>query len=1489
MKKFLSLILALCMVICLAAPAAYADAAELVVGGYWGQSGNPDDHLKGVGNTDMETMPEGITNPFVWKLYSDGLLTFEAVDGADTIAWIDSKDRTPWYANYSDIKKVVFPEGVKEIGANIFSESSVVEVVFPESCTSIGSAFAWCRSLSKVNIPKNLKSLAGAAFAQAKMTSVALPETLDTIESNTFLQSGLKSATINGSDVKESAFNNCHGLETLKLYGDTVLRTHASVNNISLNKVVAGPEVIIEDDAFVNEDRNPMLPNAIYGVKGSPAESFALENNITFYEFDGIGTTGEAAWEVVDTVLTISGEGAMADYEQGMAPWYGLSEKIRTVVITDGVTEVGDNAFYGLSSVKNAIIADSVTKIGAGAFAGCSKLSAVLIPDSVTVVEDGAFSAETAACVSGSSSFANAEGFKTYTAGVEGDEAINYDGQSNISWAVYGGDTLVVSGQGSMRNSYKDDIVPWNDYAASLKTAVVDYGITNIVAAMFNRPEYTVLETIIIADGVERINYEEIAKCPALLRYDMSNTITSIAHYVVNGNNTLAELNFPGSLSEGRGATIHFSGLWGLQRVTFEEGFNYLATDASDGQYLINGAPVSSLVFPTSVTKVGSYSFRGLYGLTRLEFLNPDTVISDNAFVECSSNVTVVCAKDSQVEAWAKAQLEANKIKAIETYIGKGNINKDLTWFVAADGELLISGTGAMEDYESAEAAPWADVADKITKINVANGVTSIGAYAFANMPNAVEASIAKDVLSVGENAFLGHNEALKIVCESDAVKEYADANSIRVIIGGTLSNNTVSWKIDGDTLTVSGSGEIPGSNDPWDATLNETPWVDTAVWQNDIRKVIIEDGITKIPATSFATCFGLEVVVLPDTITWMGNLAFHRSVNLEFLEIPENGTFYDAIANPSNVKRTVIKNKGYNRLSNLTGEDNFKVFGYEDSEAYAKASELGIEFETIIAEGQEGSIEWVVTNAGTLDIYGVGDLAELDTAPWAEYASTIKNVYIEEGISGLGANLFSGINNAYIELPDEITALSENAITATNTTVRVPVYVKNIVEGAFDATTTIWSYKNSEALAYAEANNLANEERESLRILALGNSYTQDSTMYLWNIANECGAEDVVVGRMYHAGARLFEHLRAANNEEGYENFYLYTEQTAPNGEYSKQDTSFDYGLTAQDWDIIVIQAWYPEACYGLNGEIANPDANVFDKEWLNELTEIIKERATNENVELGFNMIWSQERQLSEAIPNDTANGNNNRFNDGDTLGDWQSIVYQTNDFVLENDDYTYLIPVGTAVENARTSYLAGIRGATSASDLMGGLQRDSVHLNDIGKYIAAMTWAKVLKPEWDVAGMSYAPDVTYAGTDKKVIDEDIIKVSKEAVSNAVKVWNEITPSAYPFRIMSYENSNVTVAASNIVRNVWGVDNSIAAELVFAEYTPAGKLVKVTTTDATLIYDEVISGESTELHNQYMKNIFSDNGFSVASGNAVKVMLVDSVSGLKPLSNAF
>ena len=101
------------------------------------------------------------------------------------------------------------------------------------------------------------------------------------------------------------------------------------------------------------------------------------------------GTAGNLKWSLTKAgELTVSGNGAIPDYSSdSLAPWSELN--VSTVIIEDGVTGIGDYAFYQ-SGALNVYIPDSVTVIGQSAF-GEAKLLAVTIPGSVETIGNNAF------------------------------------------------------------------------------------------------------------------------------------------------------------------------------------------------------------------------------------------------------------------------------------------------------------------------------------------------------------------------------------------------------------------------------------------------------------------------------------------------------------------------------------------------------------------------------------------------------------------------------------------------------------------------------------------------------------------------------------------------------------------------------------------------------------------------------------------------------------------------------------------------------------------------------------------------------------------------------------------------------------------------------------------------------------------------------------------------------------------------------------------
>ena len=99
-----------------------------------------------------------------------------------------------------------------------------------------------------------------------------------------------------------------------------------------------------------------------------------------------------AYWEVKDGTLTISGSGAVDNYDSAkQRPWNESSLEINKVVVEDGITSVGDFAFYGMTNLAEIVLTDSVTSIGTYAFKNCSSLKEIILPKELTEIKDSAF------------------------------------------------------------------------------------------------------------------------------------------------------------------------------------------------------------------------------------------------------------------------------------------------------------------------------------------------------------------------------------------------------------------------------------------------------------------------------------------------------------------------------------------------------------------------------------------------------------------------------------------------------------------------------------------------------------------------------------------------------------------------------------------------------------------------------------------------------------------------------------------------------------------------------------------------------------------------------------------------------------------------------------------------------------------------------------------------------------------------------------------
>lgn len=110
---------------------------------------------------------------------------------------------------------------------------------------------------------------------------------------------------------------------------------------------------------------------------------------------DGSGVTWQLTENTDDPstyTLTIRGSGAMEDYLiSGHQPWRSFRDQITSVVVSPGVTSIGNLAFTRFSKLIHVDIADSVVSIGEQAFSDCSRLTDITVPQSVTYIGVKAF------------------------------------------------------------------------------------------------------------------------------------------------------------------------------------------------------------------------------------------------------------------------------------------------------------------------------------------------------------------------------------------------------------------------------------------------------------------------------------------------------------------------------------------------------------------------------------------------------------------------------------------------------------------------------------------------------------------------------------------------------------------------------------------------------------------------------------------------------------------------------------------------------------------------------------------------------------------------------------------------------------------------------------------------------------------------------------------------------------------------------------------
>ena len=257
-------------------------------------------------------------------------------------------------------------------------------------------------------------------------------------------------------------------------------------------------------------------------------------------------------------------------------------------------------------------------------------------------------------------------------------------------------------------------------------------------------------------------------------------------------------------------------------------------------------------------------------------------------------------------------------------------------------------------------------------------------------------------------------------------------------------------------------------------------------------------------------------------------------------------------------------------------------------------------------------------------------------------------------------------------------------------------------------------------------------EPPKSLKILAIGNSFSTDSMQYLYEIMKDGGVEEITLGNLYYGGCSLDQHYQFGRTDSASYTYYKNTGR----GWVKTEGYKMSQALNNEKWDYVSLQQT-SKTC-GLTNSYGR----------LDEMIDIVKKACPD--AKLIWNMTWAyQQDSTHSSFPNYGK----------DQMKMYNMIINVVNE-VIAPLNFDVMIPCMTSIQNARTSFM----GDT--------LTRDGYHLDYyIGRYIAGLTWYAAITGG-SVDGITYNPSTAK-------ITDDMLRAAKEAVTTAIKTPLAVTQS--------------------------------------------------------------------------------------------------------------
>ena len=441
-------------------------------------------------------------------------------------------------------------------------------------------------------------------------------------------------------------------------------------------------------------------------------------------------------------VLTISGTGDMYNWSlDSNAPWYSNRSSVKTVVIGDSVTSIGNYAFYYCTGLTSVTIGNSVTSIGDFAFGNCTGLT------SITVKE-------------GNPNYSSDEYGVLFNK--DKTSLIQYPiGNTRTSYTIP--DSVTSIGRyafyrctGLTSVTIPDSVTSIGEYAFFRCYSLTSVKIPNSITSIGGDAFYgcTGLTSVTIPDSVTSIDRRAFYDCTSLTSVTIPDSVTSIGASAFEDCDSLTSVTIPDSVkSIGNRA---FSCCTSLTSITVKEGNPNYSSDEygvlfnKDKTLLIQypiGNTRTSYTIPDCVTSIGYGAFSDCTVLTSVTI--PDSVISigDKAFWSCAG-LTSVTIPDSVTSIGYCAFGYCTGLTSVTIPDSVTSIGYEAFWGCTGLTSVTIpDSVTSIDDYAFYNCTG-------LTSVKIPNSITSIGVDAFLGCTGLTSVTIPDSVTSIGDHAF---------------------------------------------------------------------------------------------------------------------------------------------------------------------------------------------------------------------------------------------------------------------------------------------------------------------------------------------------------------------------------------------------------------------------------------------------------------------------------------------------------------------------------------------------------------------------------------------------------------------------------------------------------------------------------------------------------------------------------------------------------------